>query len=179
MKKNLSKLTSLKGGGSPSAGFTLIEILVYLVLFAILMCGAVAAAYALFESTDRNQTKVMVQEEGDFFLAKINWALSGTQSVNAPLIGASGSILSVNKWDPAVGAIVINLAGTDLELSHNGNPALRLNNPNIEIKNLVFTHNFGGGVNPESVRASFEIDARTPNGMMTSQEFSTTKFLRK
>ncbi len=163
----------------PSTGFTLIEILIYLVLFAILMSGAVAAAYTLFEATDRNQTKVMVQEEGDFMIAKINWALSGVQSVNAPLIGTSGSILSVNKWDAAVGGLIIALAGTDMEISHNGHPALRLNNPDIAIKNLVFVHNFGGGVNPESVQASFEINTLTPNGMTVIQDFSTTKFLRK
>jgi len=160
-------------------GFTLIEVLVYLVLFAILMTGSVAAAYSLFESSDRNQTKVTVQEEGDFLLAKISWALSGVQAVNSPPIGGSGSMLSVNKWDSATGAVVVYLNGSDLYFSQGGNPALPLNNSGTAVKNLVFTHNFGGGVNPESVRASFEIDATTPNGMTVTQEFSTTKFIRK
>ncbi len=160
-------------------GNTLIEALIYLALFSILMGGAVVVAYNLIESAGRNQTKLMVQEEGDFLTAKIEWALTGIRAINLPSSGSSGSILSTDKWDAAVGSAQITSAGGDMNLSRGGNPALEINNSNIEISNLVFFHDYGGGANPESVRASFRASAKTPNGMTVWQDFTTTKFLRR
>ena len=90
-------METLKG----QKGFTLIETLIYLALFAIFFGGAAAAAYAVIETSGRNLTKSMVQEEGNFMLAKINWALSGVQTIDAPngapAPGNTGSLLSVNR----------------------------------------------------------------------------------
>ena len=157
-----------------NSGFTLIEMVVYLGLFAILMGGMVTAAYNVFESSDHDQTKIMIQDEGDFLIAKINWALSGIQAINNPFSGSSGSILSVNKWDPSGSTIpiTINLTGTDMVITNNINPPIELNNSNVEVKNLIFTHNYNG-VSEESVQASFTLDAKTANGMSVSQDFST------
>src|SRR5213078_842008 len=79
-------------------GFTLIETLVYLALFAIMIGGIVAASYLLFESSNRNQTKAMMQEEKNFILGKINYALSGAKSASV-----FGTSLTVTKYvGPAV-----------------------------------------------------------------------------
>jgi hypothetical protein len=161
------------------AGTTLIEAVVYLALFSILMGGGVVAAYSLYESTDRNQTKLLLQEEGDFLCAKIDWALSGVQSVSSPLTGASASILTANKWDAAVGTVEINLSGSDIQMSRLGNTAIILNNSIVSVSDLVFAHSPGGAGGPESVRATFKVSAKAPNGMTVSQDFFTTKFLRK
>ena len=80
---------------SKSNGFTLIETIVYLALFSIMMGGAIVALFNLFESSGRELTHIMLQEEGNFIIAKINWAISGAQSVNQP--SGYGSLLSVNK----------------------------------------------------------------------------------
>ena len=56
-------------------GFTLIETIVYLALFSILMGGAIVAAFNIFESAGRQQTHTMLQEEGNFLIAKINEAV--------------------------------------------------------------------------------------------------------
>ncbi len=163
-----------------NSGFTLIEMVVYLGLFAILMGGMVTAAYNVFESSDHDQTKIMIQDEGDFLIAKINWALSGIQAINNPFSGSSGSILSVNKWDASGSTIpiTINLTGTDMIITNTINPPIELNNSNIEVKNLIFTHNYNG-VSEESVQANFTLDSKTANGMSVSQDFSTTKYVRK
>jgi type II secretory pathway pseudopilin PulG len=161
--------------------FTLIETLVYLALFSFLMTGIVVVTYSIFESSDRNQTKIMVQEEGNFLVAKISWALSGTKSfnVNGP------EELSVEKYDVSgtgTTKIVIKLSGTDshdIYLKYPDEPEpneFQLNNSNVEISNLAFVR---GDTNPEYVRADFKINARTLNGMIVSQDFSMVKYLRK
>jgi prepilin-type N-terminal cleavage/methylation domain-containing protein len=187
MKKHLQK------------GFTLIETIIYLALFAIFLGGAVATAYNMFEASGRNQTKNIVQEEGNFLIAKIEWALAGTQIVNSPLannlpctLPATPCLLALNKItgldpitkQPIITRIEINLAGTDMVLIYPDNippNSFILNNSSVRISNFAFTHNVesGSGGNSESVRADFTLTTNTPNGMQISQDFSTTKYLRK
>ncbi len=148
--------------------FTLVEVLVYLGIFAILMGGILTAAFNVFESSNRDQTKIMIQKEGDFLVAKINRALTDAKNFNV-----TGNELSVERWNGSV--VVVNLSGTDLNFTEGANPPAVLNNSNVEISNLVFIHI----TNPENIKASFTISARTPNGMIVSEDFSTTKYLRK
>src|SRR3989344_9023228 len=107
------------------AGFTLIETLVYLGLFSILIGGALVAAFGIFESNGRNQTKAMVQEEGQFLAAKIDWVLSGVRSVDAPPASSPGSLLSVTKYGG--GTVEVSLAGTDMRIQRNAGPVRTLN----------------------------------------------------
>jgi len=166
-------------------GFTLIETTVYLALFSFIMGGVVVSAFQVFESTGRSQTRAMLQEEGDFLIAKIDWAVSGIQSVNAPVTPSLGTgctqsdTLSVVKWDSTIGTVVVNLSGGNIVLARNGNPAKSLNNSNTTISNLAFKHCFIGGNNPESVQASFTLSARTPNGVIMNRDFFTSDYIRK
>jgi hypothetical protein len=161
-------------------GVTLIEVLVYLGLFAILIGGTVTAAFALFESGNRNQTKAFIQQEGDFIAGKLEWALSGIQAVNAPT--ASGSLLSVNKWDPSIGAIVVDMdpgTGTDIRLARGSNPPVTLNSAAVRVSGLLFSHILPTEAEPESVSARFTVTATMENGMTISKDFSVSKYLRR
>ena len=165
---------------NPQRAFTLIETIIYIALFALLIGGAVVAVYGIIEGTGRNQQKAMLQQEGDFISAKINWAMSGVQAVNAPSVGIVDDTLSVTKWDTTAGnPIVISLSGTDVTLSRAGGPAAPLNNPDFKVTDLRFTHEYLGGTNPESVRAEFTLTAVTPNGMIVSGSFATTNYIRR
>ncbi len=153
-------------------GFTFIETLVYLTLFSIMIGGIVVTAYSLFESSDRNQTKAMMQEEENYLLGKINWALSGVASISVPAANTSDVTLKALKYDGTSNTITQS-AGN---LTFNG---AILNNSNVAISNLIFIHAYAGGANPDSLEAGFTISAKTPNGMTISQIASTTRYIRK
>ncbi len=154
-----------------SHGFSLIETVIYVGLFTLCIGGLVIASYMFFETSERNQTKAMLQEEKNFVSAKIKWTLSGAKTINLPAIGASGSTLSALNYDGTTH--VITLSGTDIKLG-----ATVLNNSNVLISRLVFMHTYAGGTNPESVEAGFTITSKTPDGKTVSEEASTTGFLR-
>ncbi len=153
-------------------GVTLIETLIYLALFAIVIIGLMVAGYGLLQNVGRNQTKSMMQEEEAYLIGKINWALSGMQTVTVPAANTSGNTLSLTKYD-----------GTAMSVSRSGNNLIyngaTLNNTNVTISNLVFIHTFAGGTNPESIEAGFTITAHTPGGAIISQIASTTRYIRK
>lgn len=164
--------------------FTLIEAIIYIALFSILIGGAVVAVYGIFESRERNQTKAMMQEEGDYIIGKINWAVSGSSSITSPGVNTtctspSPCVLSLTKWDSSVGTVDLQLSGANITLARGANAAVPLNNTDVFISGLLFTHFYDGGSNPEGVRASFTLTARTGDGKLISQEFSTTNYLRR
>lgn len=159
-------------------GFTLIEVLVYLGIFSILIGGTVTAVYHMLEGSARTQTAVMLQEEGNFLIAKINWALSGVESVNV----SNPTTLSVVKYtSTGTTNITITESGTDLVLQQDADPAVPLNNTNVEVSGTLFVHTApsGSGINPESVSAHVTLSTKTPNGMVLTKEFETTAYLRK
>jgi prepilin-type N-terminal cleavage/methylation domain-containing protein len=163
-------------------GFTLIETMMYLALFGLLIGGAVAASYNVIESSNRSSTKSMLIEEGNFLVAKINWALSGVQSVNLPASDSNppnnaSSELSVTKWDSAIGNVDIKPLGIkDIGITKSST-TLALNNTNVSISNLLFDH--VNDTNTEYVTANFTLTANTAEGHAVSQDFNTTKYLRK
>ena len=170
---------------SHKKGFTLIETAVYLALYALIMTGALLSIYAIFGTNARNQTKAMLQEEGTFFVGKIDWTLTGAQTINLPLPGTSDDTLSVTKFDVSVGnPVVIAVSGGNITMSKGGNPAVVLNNSNITVVCPTagcFTHTAasGGGINPEGLSTRITVYATTSEGMAFSQDFFTVKYLRK
>jgi Tfp pilus assembly protein PilE len=155
-------------------GFTLIETIVYLALFALVISGIVTSMYDLYDITGRNQSKALLQEEKDFLSAKIGMTLQNIDPTKtiSPAANSAGAFLSATSFDGTTNTI--SLASGQLLLN-----ALPLNNTNVTISNLVFIHSYAGGANPESIEAGFTISERAPNGMLVSQSASTTRYLRK
>lgn len=162
------------------SGFTLIETLIYFGLFAFVISGIVVTAYSTFELSARTQGRGLLTAEGNFLLGKLNWALTGASNVTLPASGASGNTLSFTK---AGTTLVFSFSGGNLTLKRGTNPAATLNNGNSTVAvtspaTSVFSH-AGSGANPESVTAAFTLSLQTANGAGLSQDFSTTKYLRK
>lgn len=145
-------------------GFTLIEVIVYLALFAILMAGSLETAFNLFESGGHNAAKAMLAEEGSFVIAKIQWQLSGATAVTTPPLNASAGMLGVNK---ATGTATLDLS--------------TLVGGRVTMSNVSFYHAaaVGTGLAPEAVGVRFTLSTRTEKGAMLSQEFFSTTSLRK
>ena len=153
-------------------GFTLLETVLYLALFAIVMGGSLAVAYQLSVSSGQIKQKIVVVQEGNFILQKIDWALSGVCAIDLPLPDASGPQLTVRKTQntqTTVSTIDISPAGNTVELSRNGGSGVPLTSSWVSVANLRFDHTTAPG-QPDGVTASFD---------MNGQSFFATKYLRK
>ena len=157
------------------AGFTLIETLVYLALYATIVLGMLSAVYSMIESSAHNETTAMVEEEGDFLISKINTVLSGAISIQSPI--NSGDMLSVIESDGSNDIITSDASGIRLQ---EGDSAFQtLNNTNVTVSNLIFIHTNTGdtGIDLENVSASFSLDATTSDGHVLRANFSILKYL--
>ncbi len=154
------------------AGFTLIETLVYIVLFTFIIGGLLVTTYNIIESTGKNQLKVAVQEEGGFVIKKIEWALSGATSITV-----SPTTLSVTKASLAgtgQNPLLFALNGQNLELKRGSGLSVVLNSGSVGVTALIFTHIPPSGGKPRGIKANITLTSQT-----YSQSFETIKYLRK
>jgi prepilin-type N-terminal cleavage/methylation domain-containing protein len=154
-------------------GFTLIETLVYLALLGLIFTGLFAGGFAIMESFDLLKTKAFAQEEGNFLLAKIDWAMNGATGIDIS-VDPVAETLTVDK-----GKIYLKSDGGLYWQDDNG----RLNKSNNAVTPVppattIFIH-AGGGPDPESLTAKFRLETKTPAGRVCFQDFELTVYLRK
>ncbi len=145
-------------------GFTVIEVIIYIALFSLLIGTAFTAAYQLIDGSGKLSTKNTTQEEGNFVMRKLDWALTGVATITTPASGNS-STLVVTKYDGDV--ITIQKNGTALEIkeSTNGNIFIPLTTSNVVVSSLDFAYQSLGGITTTVI-----IDGTT---------FTSTKYFRK
>lgn len=153
-------------------GFTLIETLVYLALFALIIGGMVMAAYMLFETSDRYQTRAMMQEEANFVMAKIMRTLNNAEQICAPAVGTPGSSLSIASYGGSCGDFTVSLSDGDVMLNLNA-----LDNTDVNVDELLFTH--VSDSNTDGVQIDLTVSAVTPTGKPITSSVSTTRYIRK
>jgi len=156
-------------------GFTLIEVVIYLGIFTILVGGGILAAYNLIESNVRSQTETEVYDEGNFLLSKINWAITGTTAITAPVPGTPGGVLQVTKTDGT--SVTLELAGTDMVVAYGNASPITLNNSSVKVSNLSFNNQVSS--TSQSILTGLTVTATTDDGKSFSQDFTTSKYIRK
>lgn len=149
-----------------SSGFTLIETIIYIALLSIIMSGALITSYQLIDGASTLDSKATTQEEGNFVLRKINWALTGAQVIATPIAGCN-SALAVSKYDGT--SIAIRLSSGKVEISESGvgGAYLPITTENASTTCLKFQLI---GLNPVGITATTTI-----NGI----DFVITKYIRK
>ncbi len=156
-------------------GFTLIEVLVYLALFAVLFGGTLASVHVLISGSNKNQSVITLQQEGEFLMGKLNWALAGASSLTVN----SATQITINKFDYGSNPVVFDLNSNKLRISQASGAFVNLNSDNANITNLTFTDIPALGAKPQGLKTLFTIQTLTSNGFSVSKVFETTKYLRK
>jgi len=150
-------------------GFTLIETIIYIALFSVLIGGGLVTVYELIDGSGKLSAKGTVQEEGNFVLRKLNWALTGASSITTPSSGTPpSSILTVTKYDGT--QINVQLMGTKIRMTEIGGSDDFITTDNIKVSSLEFEYLPSQGEAPVGVKATIVIDG---------YDFSITKYLRQ
>lgn len=145
----------------PSAGMTLIELLLYVSLSGILIFGVVMLFLTLGQSRVKQFSVDNVENEGQFVLEKFSYLLHNSYGVSIPAASAQSAGLTFN-YPTAFDTAKIYLTGTTLYLERNG-VAEPLNSPQTEASNLTFINNSSNILYP-SVRINFTLNAKNSAG---------------
>lgn len=151
---------------SSESGFTLIEMLMYILFITFFLGSSLGIAYNILSSSQDNRAKIAVEEEGNFLLKKISWVVN-----DADTISVASNILTVNKFDPPSGGnpIVVSSSGGFLNIQRGGNPVRPLNDDLFVVSSLSFSLISTGSINTDVFRASFYVN---------NKEFSLTRYVR-
>lgn len=149
-------------------GFTLIEVIIYIALFSLLIGTAFVTAYQLIENSNKLSVKNTTQEEGNFVLRKLNWALTG-----ASTFSISSSELTVNKFNGATVKIKLGSgANAGKILMNDTGLFVPITTDNVEVTDLQFQQ---VGTYPAGI--SVVIKIKTLN--TAAVDFMITKYLRR
>lgn len=146
-------------------GFTLIETIIYTALLAFVIGGALSATYNIIEGSGRLDGNAVRQEEGNFVLRKINWALSSASGFSI----TSSSELFVTRYDGTT--VNFKLVGAEVDMKETGGAFLPLTTDNVTVTDLLFQNIPAIGSGPKGVTATLTLKSGVT--------FSTTKYLRK
>lgn len=144
-------------------GFTLVEIIIYAALVSLMAEFAIFSMNQIIGNNNLVRSKIEVEEEMNFTLQKINWALSGASAINQPAAGATSTILSVNKINFSQNPIVFDLNGNNVRLSKGGSGFSELNNQKVSVSRLVFEHLAASANAPEAIKTTIAINSKTAN----------------
>src|SRR3989344_1460523 len=150
LEKSRPKLTeALPKAGRFLTGFTLIETLIYIALFSMIIGGAFMAAYQLIDGASKLNTKSATEQEINFVLRKIDWALTGVDPTQ-PIIPPSGysDTLTLTKYDGNTVDIKLNANKIEIKETAGPNLFLPLTTDNVKVTTLQFKYIILIGIEP-------------------------------
>jgi len=159
-------------------GFSLIEMLIYIGLFALIMTAALEASFAVSESSARDATRAELQEEGEFLIGKIDWIIGQSREVAAPAAGVSSQNLSVTNDDGSAVSVSLSAGDGLVSVARGPQDPVQLNDDGIRITQVSFEHIAGvpDGL-PEHIDTSLTLIATSSTGKPMTQTFQETFYV--
>lgn len=162
-------------------GFTLIEVMIYVVLVSGILIGATSFAISIINNRTKSFAIQEVEQNSRFMLEKITQAVRSARNIAAPAIGATDTTLELVISDGAKNPIIFALNGSSLSMTQGAGPTLDLHSGNVEVSNLTFTNLSLPNGKTRNLLVSFILSHRNPSGRQEwafTDSFETTIELR-
>jgi len=139
---------------SGQTGFTLIEALLYTLFISFIIFAALGSTYQLIEGSEALKGDVAVDEEVNFLVRKMEWYMTGIDTIVSPAEGASATYVTLNKQGFGSNPVTFSLIGDDFEIDKNGTGTL-LNSDSVVISSVSFEHIPANGSSPDGIHTVF------------------------
>ncbi len=162
-------------------GFTLVELMLYLVL-AVIMLGALTSVYnVLLTARIKNETINEVEQQGQQVLQQITQAARNAQGIVSPVAGAAAGTLVFNTYSVATSPTTFTLNGGVITVCEgSGCNPVALTANNVLPAGLIFT-NLSRPNTPGNVKVQFSLNsssASTRNEYQYNKTFYGSASLR-
>jgi len=138
-------------------GFTLIELILYLSLSAVVILVTSMFLITLLEARVKNQTIATVNQEGNQAMSIITQTLRNAVVINSPAIGTDSAVLSVDMELAPNNPTVFDLSDGVIRMTEGSNPPVALTSNLVIISNLKF-RNLSRPGTPGNVDVTFNVE---------------------
>lgn len=151
-------------GKSKSAhGFTLVELLLYISISAIILLVTSAFLATLLQSRIKNQTIAEVEGQGMQTMQIITQTVRNADTINSPIPGISATSLSINTITAGNNPTIFDLGSGAIQIKEGLATVVPLLNSRIIATNLSFA-NLSRASTPGTIRIQFTLTHRNPEG---------------
>lgn len=144
-------------------GFTLVEMIIYIGLLSLIIASVSGVTFQIIEASNQVNNKILIEEEANFLLRKIEWALWGASEINSPPPGDSGTTLSIDKYGFLENPIVFSLNSENLEIQRGSGTSTILNSEPIKVESINFEHIASSGNSPPGIKTSLTLKKEKEN----------------
>lgn len=148
------------------SGYTLIELLLYVVIVGVLLTSVVSFFGMVTESRVKNQTIAEVDQQGTAVMDYITQTIRNASSISTPAAGAAAASLTLVVPTGGLSPTVFSLSGTTLQVKEGAAAAIALTNGRVEISGLSFKNLTRSGTNG-IVQVSFVLSHINPSNQTT------------
>jgi type II secretory pathway pseudopilin PulG len=145
-------------------GFTLIEMILYVGISSIMLFSLSLLLTFLLGSRVKNQSIGDVNQQGLQVMQLVTQTIRNAKSIDAPVIGATSTILSVTMFDPLKSPTVFSVINGVMYITEGSNASVSLTNSHVTLSSLLFQNISGVSSTDRIVRLSFAIDHNNPSG---------------
>lgn len=143
-------------------GFTLLELLLYLVVVPFILLSISAFFFLFPEARVKNQTSMEVEEQGAVIMNIITQTIRNAEGITIPTIGTSASSLTLDVVPLADDPTIFNLSGSTFQITEGGN-TVTLTNTQVAVSGLTF-QNISRPDTPGIIRVQFTLQYVNPEG---------------
>ena len=149
-------------------GSTLIEVLIYAVIYVIVVSGMVIYAFAMLMSSEKSDMRVEVADNARFLVQKMERILQGAVSVNSPVAGVSSDTLSINTATTSWNPFVIDVASDSLRFKRGLSSAVPITNSLVIVSSVSFKNYSFSTSTKNTIRMKAKVTSIEPNSPTSS-----------
>lgn len=146
-----------------NSGFSLVELLLYISILALILLSISAFLSTLITSRVKNQTISEVESQGLQAMHLITQTIRNSASITSPAQGASAANISLSTYTVGLNPTVFDVSGGALRISEGGGATVALTNSRVTVSELSF-QNVARTNTPGSIRISFTISSVNSSG---------------
>jgi len=156
-------MSDLLASRTKQAGYTLIELLLYVAMASVLLMSVTFFFGLSVDARVKNQSIAEVNDQGVIAMNYITQTIRNATSVASPAAAGSGASLTLVVPTGSLSPTVFNLNGTTLQVTEGVGSAVALTSDDVQVTNLTFKNLTRPGTNG-NVQVSFTLSRTNPSG---------------
>src|SRR3990167_568525 len=140
-------------------GFTFIELILYVAIVTIILSAIVPFAWSAIETGVKSAVQQEVNANARYISERIKYEIRNSTDINLPVVGSSGTTLSIVASIPATNPTIIDrdLPTGNITIKQGAGSTVNLNSANTVISSLTFTSYTSGDNKTKHIRFNMTV----------------------